>query len=135
MSSETSIDLRDPLQQANRELDDALRRPVSTPRHRLSQLRSSAHQLQRALHHHILETESPGGFLEELQQAGIFQITGYSAEEQRALVGSFCPGTLYPYAREAISSVVGKGGFPPLLLQPINFDALYAQAGRQPDSG
>ncbi len=71
-------------------------------------------------------------FLVELQQAGIFQITGYSAEEQRALVGSFCPGTLYPYAREAISDVVAKGGFPQMLLQPINFDALYAQAQQQP---
>ena len=70
-------------------------------------------------------------FLVELQQAGIFQITGYSAEEQRALVGSFCPGTLYPYAREAISDLVAKGGFPQMLLQPINFDALYAQAQQQ----
>ena len=70
-------------------------------------------------------------FLVELQQAGIFQITGYSAEEQRALIGSFCPGTLYPYAREAISDLVAKGGFPQMLLQPINFDALYAQAQQQ----
>ena len=74
-------------------------------------------------------------FLVELQQAGIFHITGYSAEEQRALVGSFCPGTLYPYAREAISDVVAKGGFPQMLLQPINFDALYAQAQQQPSEG
>ena len=70
-------------------------------------------------------------FLVELEQAGIFQITGYSKEEQRALVGSFCPGTLYPYAREAISEVVAKGGFPQMLLQPINFAALYAQAQQQ----
>lgn len=74
-------------------------------------------------------------FLVELQQAGLFQITGYSAEEQRALLGSFCPGTLYPYAREAISDVVAKGGFPQMLLQPINFDALYAQAQQQPAEG
>ena len=44
------------------------------------------------------------------------------------IVGSFCPNTLYPFAREAIADIVGKGGFPQLLLQPINFDALYAQA-------
>ena len=44
------------------------------------------------------------------------------------LTGSFCPNTLYPFAREAIADIVGKGGFPQLLLQPINFDALYAQA-------
>ena len=70
-------------------------------------------------------------FLVELQQAGMFQISGYSAQEQRALLGSFCPGTLYPYAREVVSDVVAKGGFPQMLLQPINFDALYAQAQQQ----
>jgi preprotein translocase subunit SecB len=67
-------------------------------------------------------------FLVEVAQAGIFNMQGYSAEERAVLVGSFCPSTLYPYAREAISDVVSKGGFPQLLLQPINFDALYAQA-------
>ena len=67
-------------------------------------------------------------FLVEIAQAGIFQIQGYTAEEHGVLIGSFCPNTLYPFAREAIADVVGKGGFPQLLLQPINFDALYAQA-------
>lgn len=67
-------------------------------------------------------------FLVELQQAGVFEMKGYSPEELRVLIGSYCPGTLYPFAREAISDVVAKGGFPQLLLQPINFDALYAQA-------
>jgi preprotein translocase subunit SecB len=67
-------------------------------------------------------------FLIEIAQAGIFFIQGYSAEEHAMLTGSFCPQTLYPYAREAISDIVGRGGFPQLLLQPINFDALYAQA-------
>jgi preprotein translocase subunit SecB len=67
-------------------------------------------------------------FLIEIAQAGIFQIQGYTPEEHSVLIGSFCPNTLYPFAREAIADVVGKGGFPQLLLQPINFDALYAQA-------
>jgi preprotein translocase subunit SecB len=67
-------------------------------------------------------------FLVEIAQAGIFTIQGYSADERALLIGSFCPNTLYPFAREAIADVVGKGGFPQLLLQPINFDALYAQA-------
>jgi preprotein translocase subunit SecB len=67
-------------------------------------------------------------FLIEIAQAGIFLIQGYSAEEHSVLLGSFCPNTLYPFAREAVSDVVGKGGFPQLLLQPINFDALYMQA-------
>ncbi len=67
-------------------------------------------------------------FLIELQQAGLFHITGYSDEEFSAVVGSFCPNVLFPYARESIAGIVSKGGFPELLLQPINFDALYAQS-------
>lgn len=66
-------------------------------------------------------------FLVELHQAGLFHISGYSEDEFKALVGSFCPNILYPYAREAIASVVAKGGFPEFVLQPINFDALYSQ--------
>ncbi|MDP6436268.1 MAG: protein-export chaperone SecB [Gammaproteobacteria bacterium] len=67
-------------------------------------------------------------FLVELDQAGLFILKGYSAEECSTLLGTQCPGTLFPYAREAVSATVGKGGFPPLMLQPINFDLLYARA-------
>lgn len=70
-------------------------------------------------------------FLVEVAQSGIFFMQGYSAEERSMLVGSFCPATLYPYAREAVSDAVQKGGFPQLLLQPINFDALYQQAQQE----
>ena len=66
-------------------------------------------------------------FLVELHQAGIFHISGYTDDEFKALVGSFCPNILFPYAREAIASIISKGGFPEFVLQPINFDALYAQ--------
>ena len=66
-------------------------------------------------------------FLAELHQAGIFLISGYSEDELKALVGSFCPNILFPYAREAIAGMISKGGFPEFVLQPINFDALYAQ--------
>jgi preprotein translocase subunit SecB len=69
-------------------------------------------------------------FLIELVQAGVFLIKGYTDEERHMLTGSYCPGSLYPFAREAIADVVTRGGFPQLLLQPINFDALYAQALR-----
>jgi preprotein translocase subunit SecB len=69
-------------------------------------------------------------FLVEIAQAGVFFIDGYSSQERAMLLGSFCPSTLYPFAREAISDIVTKGGFPQLLLQPINFDALYAQAAK-----
>jgi preprotein translocase subunit SecB len=67
-------------------------------------------------------------FLAEVAQAGIFLIQGYTAEEKAFLLGSFCPNTLYPFAREAVADLVMRGGFPPLLLQPLNFDAIYAQA-------
>jgi preprotein translocase subunit SecB len=67
-------------------------------------------------------------FLAEVAQSGIFVIQGYTSEEQSFLIGSFCPNTLYPFAREAVSDLVMKGGFPPLLLQPLNFDAIYSQA-------
>jgi preprotein translocase subunit SecB len=67
-------------------------------------------------------------FLAEVAQSGIFLIQGYTADERSILVGSFCPNTLFPFAREAIADLVAKGGFPPLLLQPLNFDAIYTQA-------
>jgi preprotein translocase subunit SecB len=70
-------------------------------------------------------------FLVELQQAGLFQISGYSEEEFGAIVGSFCPNILFPYARETIANAVSKGGFPEFVLQPINFDALYMQSRQQ----
>jgi preprotein translocase subunit SecB len=69
-------------------------------------------------------------FLIEIAQAGIFFIEGYTGEELSVLIGTFCPNTLYPFAREAIADVVGRGGFPQFLLQPINFDGLYQQAVR-----
>ena len=74
-------------------------------------------------------------FLVELDQAGIFVIKGYGETELKQLLGSYCPATLFPYAREAISSTVAKGGFPPLVLQPINFDALFAQAAKSAAAG
>ena len=67
----------------------------------------------------------------ELQQAGIFEIAGYEGDEFGAIVGSFCPNILFPYARETIAGIIQKGGFPEFVLQPINFDALYMQAKQQ----
>jgi preprotein translocase subunit SecB len=74
-------------------------------------------------------------FLVELHQAGIFTINGYNSDELSAIVGSFCPNVLFPYGRETIASIVSKGGFPEFLLQPINFDALYAQSRQQQAAG
>ncbi len=66
-------------------------------------------------------------YLAEVQQAGIFSISGFSDQEMGAVVGSYCPNLLFPYVREAISDMVTKGSFPQMILQPVNFDALYAQ--------
>ena len=66
-------------------------------------------------------------FVVELQQAGIFQISGYDGEELSHIIGSFCPNTLFPYARETLATLIMKGGFPEFILQPINFDALWRQ--------
>lgn len=66
-------------------------------------------------------------FLVEVNQAGIFMAKGFSNEQMGHVLGSVCPNILYPYAREAISDIVTRGGFPQLLLAPVNFDALYAQ--------
>jgi preprotein translocase subunit SecB len=64
-------------------------------------------------------------FLVEVKQAGIFSLTGYSDQEMGPLIGSYCPNTLFPFAREVVSDIVLKGGFPQLVLAPVNFDALY----------
>lgn len=74
-------------------------------------------------------------FLVELHQAGLFEIVGYGEEEFGALLGSFCPNILFPYARESIAGIIQKGGFPEFLLQPINFDALYMQSLQQKMQG
>jgi len=66
-------------------------------------------------------------FLVEIKQCGIFSISGVDDANLNGMLGSFCPNILFPYAREAISDLVSKGGFPQLLLAPVNFDALYAQ--------
>ena len=67
-------------------------------------------------------------FVAEVEQAGVFLIKGYNEEEIKGLIAVFCPNTLFPFVRELVSSLVTKGGFPALLLQPINFDAIYSQA-------
>ncbi|MDE1924518.1 MAG: protein-export chaperone SecB [Gammaproteobacteria bacterium] len=75
-------------------------------------------------------------YLVEVKQAGVFTLVGASQEDLKRLIGSFCPGVLFPYAREVVSDLVTKGGFPNFLLPPVNFDMLYAQAeSGQGDTG
>ena len=70
-------------------------------------------------------------FVAEVKQAGIFLIAGVPDEQLTQLVGAYCPNILFPYVREAISDLVNRGSFPQLLLAPVNFDALFAQAQQQ----
>ncbi len=70
-------------------------------------------------------------FLIEAQQAGVFEITGVSEDELPLALEVACPNTLLPFAREAVSDFVAKGGFPQLLINPVNFEALYLQKQRQ----
>ncbi|HET7197186.1 MAG TPA: protein-export chaperone SecB [Burkholderiales bacterium] len=66
-------------------------------------------------------------FLVEAAQAGIFAVRNVPAEELEPLLGIACPTVLFPYLREAISDLVVRGGFPPVLLAPLSFEALYLQ--------
>jgi preprotein translocase subunit SecB len=74
-------------------------------------------------------------YLVEVKQAGVFSISGASADDLKRLIGSFCPSVLFPFAREMISDLIVKGGFPNFLLPLVNFDALFAQASESPQPG
>ena len=66
-------------------------------------------------------------FLVEAAQAGIFQIRNVPQAELDPILGMVCPNVLFPYARETVSDTVNRAGFPPVLLAPVNFEALYQQ--------
>jgi preprotein translocase subunit SecB len=70
-------------------------------------------------------------FLVEVEQAGIFQIRNVPTDELEPILAVMCPNILFPYLREAVSDVVVRGGFAPVLLNPINFDAIYQQQKQQ----
>ena len=70
-------------------------------------------------------------FVAEVKQAGIFTVRGFDKEELSAMLGSFCPNVLYPYARQVVTYVVMEGGFPQLYIAPVNFDAMYQQHQQQ----
>ena len=67
----------------------------------------------------------------ELQQAGIFRIAGMDEATRRRALAVACPNVLFPYARETIDQLTVKGNFPPFMLAPVNFEALYADAQRR----
>jgi preprotein translocase subunit SecB len=74
-----------------------------------------------------VKIETEVAFLVEVHQAGIFTIRNFPDDQLQHLLGSFCPNIIFPYARESITDVVTRGGFPQLYLAPINFDAIYQQ--------
>ena len=69
--------------------------------------------------------------LAEVQQAGLFSLSGFDSAQMGHMLNAYCPNVLFPFAREELASLIGKGGFPPLLLNPFNFDALYLQRLQQ----
>ena len=75
--------------------------------------------------------EDKTAYLAEVHQAGIFGLAGFDAPGRDAVLATYCPNVLFPYARQVVSDMVQNGGFPPFFLQPINFDALYAEQQRR----
>lgn len=84
-------------------------------------------------------------YLVEVVQAGLFSVSGVGTEELNFLLGSTCPNIIFPYVRETVSDLVVRGGFPQLVLAPVNFEVLYRrhlerqgaglEAGVSPASG
>jgi preprotein translocase subunit SecB len=70
-------------------------------------------------------------FLVEVQQAGIFEVAGLEGDRLEQVLTVTCPTVLFPYGREAVDSLITKASFPPLMLAPINFEAVYLQAKRK----
>lgn len=70
-------------------------------------------------------------YLVEVQQAGIFGLNNFEENVMHQTLGAYCPNVLFPYARQMVSDLVMNGGFQPLMLQPVNFDQLYAQQMQQ----
>lgn len=101
-------------------------------------LSSSARQIGDNLYEVVLiitvtvTNEKQTAYLVEAHQAGIFHIEGFSTDDIEHMVASVCPNILFPFAREYISDLVMRGGFPQLLLAPVNFEALYQR--RQSDT-
>ena len=96
-------------------------------------LETKSNRIQDNIHEVVLSvtatvnSNKKSAFIVEVHQAGIFLITGFPSDQLHHMLGSFCPNILFPYAREVISDLVVRGGFPQLILAPVNFDALYAQ--------
>lgn len=78
-----------------------------------------------------VSNEDQPAYLVEVQQAGIFAIQGLEGTQLEQALAVFCPNLLFPYAREAIDSMLLKGSFPPMHLAPVNFEAIYFEAKKR----
>jgi preprotein translocase subunit SecB len=105
------------------------------------QVRSDAKEFSEGMHEVVVVvtvTAKSGEktmFLAEVAQAGIFAIRGVPAADLEPLLGIGCPTILYPYVREAVSDLVTRAGFPPVLLAPISFEQLYMERQQQAGGG
>lgn len=78
-----------------------------------------------------VKLEEQTAALIEVQQAGLFLLSGFEPEMLRRMLGVLAPNSLFPYAREAIDSLCNRGGIPPVKLQPVNFEALFLKAQQE----
>jgi len=74
-------------------------------------------------------------YLAEVQQAGVFGLSGFDNQNRDVVLATYCPNVLFPYARQVVSDLIQNGGFPPFLMQPINFESLYAEQARRRAEG
>lgn len=96
-------------------------------------LETKSNKIQENVHEVVLSitatvsSSKKTAFLIEVHLAGVFMLNGFPQNQLHQMLGSFCPNILFPYAREVVSDTVVRGGFPQLILAPVNFDALYMQ--------
>ena len=101
------------------------------------ELNTKSRQVGENLYEVVLEVtvnvknNGENAFLVQVQQGGLFAISGLDDQQLHHALGAFCPGTVFPYARENIDALCVKGSFPALMLAPVNFDALYMDSLKQ----
>jgi len=104
------------------------------------QLHSKSERIDETLYEVVLTTtvtakiKDKTMFLVEIQQGGVFQIRHVPEAEMELVLGIACPNILFPYLREAVSDTVTRAGFPPVILNPVNFEALYYQRKQQAEN-
>lgn len=97
------------------------------------QLHNQANMVEEGIYESILtitvtaKLNDKTVFLVEVSQAGIFQIRNIPEEELDPILGIGCPNIIFPFARETVADIVTRAGFPPVLMAPINFEAMYQQ--------